>query len=650
VTYRRDIDGLRAVAVAAVVAFHADPRLLPGGFVGVDVFLVISGYLITSLVAAHLEEDSFSLARFYAQRVRRLLPALLIVLATALAVGWGSLLVTEYRQLGAHVASSAAFVTNVVLWREGGYFDVAADRKPLLHLWSLAVEEQFYLVWPLLLRVAWGRVRLTTLAATVVVLSLTMAVTGYGGSAAAFYLPHTRLWELAAGGFLALISARPSPRSNASALWRGHLLSTTGLLLILGAAYGLSGTADYPGWRALVPTAGALLVIAAGEVAWWNRVVLGSSPFVWLGLVSYPLYLWHWPALTYLRQVSVAEPTAAERAAVVAGAIVLSWLVYLVVERPTRRLRVGWPAVLTTTTLIVLLGAVGAAGAYIWQEGESLPPRFPARLQAVESFRYSYEEDYREGRCYLMPDAKDATLASECLQQEPASQPLVVVWGDSHAAHLVPGLRRLQTRRPFRLAQWTGARCPPFPTASIAEPQACAGLNAGVMRDIARWRPAVVVVAARWPLYDAEPLGPPLRAAVTALRALGVPRIVVVGPAPNWTTRVPRILFNVLRRHPLSSTPAYVLDGLVPSFRESDRDLREAANTAGAVYASAVDALCRVDGCLVAVDGAPARLTTWDDSHLTADGSSILVERLESTLFPAPTSGGEGGGRGQPGN
>lgn len=303
--YRPDIDGLRAVAVLSVVAFHLSPNLLRGGFTGVDVFFVISGFLITSIILKGLGRGSFSLLDFYARRIRRILPALLLVLVAVFVAGWFLLFDGEYRVPGKHVAGATAFLSNFIYWGESGYFDKDAKTKVLLHLWSLGIEEQFYVVWPALLMLV-SRFRHGIVAAIVVTIVLSFAVNIHlsgRAPAEAFYSPASRAWELMVGCALAWLVGRGwqlqgAPAQAASAA--GFGLLAAGFLLPDHAS-------AFPGWWALLPTLGAFLVIAAGPQALPNRLILTNRAAVAVGLISYPLYLWHWPLLALrLAAVGVA--------------------------------------------------------------------------------------------------------------------------------------------------------------------------------------------------------------------------------------------------------------------------------------------------------------------------------------------------------
>ena len=340
--YRPDIDGLRAVAVVAVVAFHAFPMLLPGGFVGVDVFFVISGYLITGIILNGLHAGQFSFKDFYARRIRRIFPALALVLAAVLAIGWFCLFAADYQALGRHVVAGAAFCSNLLFWQEASYFDQAAALKPLLHLWSLGIEEQFYLVWPLLLvmsfRWARGPLCLTLLLGA---LSFTTAIlTVRVDPTAAFYAPWTRFWELLAGA--ALVCAQTDAllsrviRESASRPWVAETLSVAGISMLVAGAILIDEGRIFPGLWVVLPVAGTVLLLIAGPRALFNRIVLSHPAVVWIGLISYPLYLWHWPVLSFSRILATVTPPAEIRLLAVAVSVALAWITYRVVESPVR--------------------------------------------------------------------------------------------------------------------------------------------------------------------------------------------------------------------------------------------------------------------------------------------------------------------------
>jgi peptidoglycan/LPS O-acetylase OafA/YrhL len=405
--YRPDIDGLRALAVLSVVAFHAFPNLvnagfITGGFIGVDVFFVISGFLISTIIFENLDKGTFSFTEFYSRRITRIFPALLLVLIASYAFGWFALLADEYKQLGMHIAAGAGFFSNFALWNEAGYFDNSSETKPLLHLWSLGIEEQFYIVWPLLLWVAWKK-KFNLLTITILVLAISFYLNVKGikkNTVATFYSPQTRFWELLCGSvlawvtlykkdscgtfrtkldsYLASIVYRDKPTADGNAL--SNVISFIGMSLLVYGFWKITKEARFPGTKALLPVLGTVLIIAAGPAAWINRTILSNKIAVWFGLISFPLYLWHWPLLSFARIVESEVPSRNIRIAVVLISIVLAWLTYKLIERP---IRFGNYSKFKVTVLVILMTIVGYVG-YNTYDRDGLSFRFKSNLSMSE--------------------------------------------------------------------------------------------------------------------------------------------------------------------------------------------------------------------------------------------------------------------------
>jgi peptidoglycan/LPS O-acetylase OafA/YrhL len=368
--YRPDIDGLRAIAVLSVIGFHAFPTWVRGGFIGVDIFFVISGFLISTIILGNLQRDSFSYKVFYARRIKRIFPALILILAATGLFGWYVLLTDEYTQVGAHIAGGAGFVSNFVLWTEQGYFDNAADSKPLLHLWSLGIEEQFYLAWPLVLTLAWKR-RHTALLAILFTAAASFTicvVTTRTDGVAAFYSPLSRVWELMIGSVLAYLALRRPHDWFRGSNWQ----SVTGVLLILGGLLTITNDKAFPGWWALLPTVGAFLVISAGPAAWLNRNVLANRVLVWIGLISYPLYLWHWPLLSYGWIINGGLPARTIRFLLIFASVVLAWLTYGLWEKRFRRIE-SWNSTVTSLAVVLALFVAIGLGMRLRLPGPRMP-------------------------------------------------------------------------------------------------------------------------------------------------------------------------------------------------------------------------------------------------------------------------------------
>lgn len=418
--YRADIDGLRAVSIVSVVIYHAFPAALPGGFIGVDIFFVISGYLITGIILRGIATERFSIGGFYRRRVQRIFPALILVLAFALVAGWFALLPQEYAALGKHLASGALFVPNIMYWTEAGYFDVDSMLKPLLHLWSLGVEEQFYLLWPVLLMLASRfRVPAIMLTGACMILSFTLGLRFLDHQASAFFLPQFRVWELLVGALLAGAMINRG-RSVNYAPAANTLLSCVGLALIATGLVLINKERAFPGWWALIPTLGAALVIAA-PTGRMNLLILGNPAMVFIGKISFPLYLWHWPLLSFARNMEDGEPSAGIKTSAVIVSVLLAWLSYTLVEKKLRY----HPGKLIPYILTATLLALAALG-FTVVASNGFPDRTTSLNELAAEFRR-----VGEGRAHRYKCAEDHPRAVYCHTTGP--DPAVVVIGDSHA-------------------------------------------------------------------------------------------------------------------------------------------------------------------------------------------------------------------------
>jgi peptidoglycan/LPS O-acetylase OafA/YrhL len=494
--YRRDIAGLRAVAILSVLAFHAAPQWLPGGFVGVDIFFVISGYLITGIVLRELQDDTFSFLGFYGRRIRRIFPALVVVLAFVSAAAWLMQLPPEYKQLGAHVAAGSGFVANVLLYRESGYFDLAAEFKPLLHLWSLGIEEQFYILWPLFLWLTWrSRQHQFALIIAVAALSfLANAALVRSHPEAAFYLPQARFWELLLGAIL-VYAESTAPRPLLGAARTREAVAWVGSILLLLAMTLVNRSRLFPGWWALLPTGGATALIAAGPHTWLNRQLLGNRVAVFIGLISYPLYLWHWPLLSLTRIIQGTDLAPLSTLILVALAFALATLTYYFVELPLQAYRPQTRMVTTLVTAVAVLAALGLA-----METQVILPR---------SAQYHLDRILRASQERAFPGPRLARVEPYgWLYQQGAAPAQVLFFGDSNMAQYYPRIDRILTARPsdprgIVFASIGG--CPPIPGVREDHHPGCEDFvrqTLAVAHD-----PAIktVVIGAAWHSYFVDP-------------------------------------------------------------------------------------------------------------------------------------------------
>ena len=494
--YRPDIDGLRAIAVGSVLAYHAFPSLLPGGFIGVDIFFVISGFLITTILLQSLAAGDFSYRDFYARRIRRIFPALVLVLLATLAFGWYVLLPGEFSQLGKQTTGGAAFFANLVFLGEAGYFDATAETKPLLHLWSLGIEEQFYIFWPLLLGLAWRKrwpiLRVTLAVATVSFLVNVLTVQPH--RAAAFYSPLSRAWELMAGGLLAVMQLQAAAAAGqgqaGGRVWKRHLQSIVGIALIVLGLFMTRSTKAFPGWWALLPVLGAASCIAAGPGGVLNKYLLSNRVMVWIGLISYPLYLWHWPLLSYARIVTGGEPPLQLRIVLVVASIVLAWATYRFLERFVK-------LHLSQAMLRGLAGAGAAlalAGVIVFL-GTPTPRHDSPALQAVADA--TREDNYYDG-------FEEAALGDQFVYRAGSGKRNVLLIGDSHVEQYAPRALELVRTQPDKARTIyfaTKGSCPPVPGLFSGLDTGCDERRTAVLELALKPEIDSVVLGACWSCY-----------------------------------------------------------------------------------------------------------------------------------------------------
>lgn len=645
--YRPEIDGLRAVAVVPVVLFHGGFQAFAGGFVGVDVFFVISGYLITSIIAQDLGNGRFSLIGFYERRARRILPALFLVSLSCFVLAWYFMPPKAMKEFSHSLAAVAAFGSNILFWRQSGYFDTAGELKPLLHTWSLAVEEQYYMLFPLLLALAWrfGKQRLALLLAILGAISLTLSQWGTTHRpAAAFYLLPTRSWELFLGGLLALYlsdSRRQTPTSGPVA----QSASLLGLLCIGWSVVAFDRTTSFPGLNALAPTLGTALVILFATPSTITGTVLGSRPFVSIGLVSYSVYLWHQPLFAFarLRSLSGLSPLSS----LLAGglAVGLAYLTWRWVESPFRdRSRTSRQTVFvlagTGTLALCLLGMAGH-----FKGG--FPSRFPDLARVQAAFAGMLGRTGPSLDCYERPGK--ASRDQLCRFQSATDGIAFVAVGDSHMFTLHEGFQLAASEEGLSGAWISGEACLPLLGVYVVRDgggdMECASLNQRVFDYVKANRVPRVYLVARWGLYadggkflsgqpdprgeltserSRELLAIGLANTIAAFAAVGT-RVTIVLQAPEQA-RDPEAAYARAVTYRRGARPD-VLRVMSTDKREHERKqafvrtLIDEYRREGLADVLSLDgALCDATRCLIGVDG-----TSYysDDNHLSPDGARL---------------------------
>jgi peptidoglycan/LPS O-acetylase OafA/YrhL len=673
--YRPDIDGLRAVAVLSVVFFHAFPAWMGGGFIGVDVFFVISGFLISTIIFENLDRSTFSIAEFYARRVRRIFPALLLVLISSYVFGWFALFADDYRELGKHIAAGAGFVSNFALLSESGYFDNSAETKPLIHLWSLGIEEQFYIVWPFVLWFAWKKnFNPFTLTVIVAFISFYLNLKSINKDAVAtFYSPQTRFWELLTGSLLAYSLYWKDSFAKyklkvyswvAKVIHRDYLevdggtlsnvISFVGCLILVYGFLRINKDLSFPGKWAVIPVFGTVLIILAGPKAWINRKILSHKIAVWFGLISYPLYLWHWPILSFARIVESEIPSRDIRIAAVILSIALSWLTYKLVERP---LRFGGYRQVKVSALVVLMAIIGYVGYYTYDR-DGLGYRKSVRAAQAQAEDLNFKFERMNGWLCDSLTYKDAVC------HYTGVNPSVVIVGDSHAPSIYSGLRRFYSSENKDVAIFGGGGgCPPLLNVvskdnSGKDTRECLLKTTESLKKIIS-TPSIreVVLASRGPLYttsqgfgnfDGDRFGEWVlhyRGEVEGLRSNSdvffgalestLDALISAGKKVTYLHDVPELGFDIrscLENRPLAfyskrKEPCAVSKVL---FEERNREFKarvskllDARPSVKVVDLS--EALCDQEYCYGGKDGV---LFYKDDDHLSHRGSNYVVQKL----------------------
>jgi peptidoglycan/LPS O-acetylase OafA/YrhL len=609
IAYRPDIDCLRAFAVIAVIAYHYDIPPFRSGFVGVDVFFVISGFLITRIIRTEIGAGAFSFAAFYQRRARRILPAAFAMLAAVLACSSLLLLPQESTSVAAQALAMLTFSSNVLFWSQQGYFDSAAITKPLLHTWSLAVEEQYYLLFPAAAAFAFSFRKPAVVTGFALVGAASLAVCIIQTALqpdAAFYLLPARAWEFALGALLAL-EALPDPPKP----WVRIVAATVGWVLLGLSVNVFTSRTPYPGVNALLPCLGAAIVIWAQPTP-GKALLVAVRPMIAVGLLSYSLYLWHWPVASFAYTIWGPPTSAAGRLALVTCCSVLSILSYVIVERPARHAdwRISWRALAAAVAV-----ALAVSTTTIWLAG--FPSRFsPDELKIASYLDYDYQPVYEARSCFLVPGQSVRDLAPSCIA--PGTAPNILLWGDSHAAHLGFGLTRALGSAAVMRA--TMAQCLPFP--AFRQTQACTEFNRSMRDTVHALKPDVVVISANW---SDQALTAAARVSLVAtINSItdGGSKVVVIGPSPQYDNALPRILVAALHFGAPSS------GHLRPFVADTDATLRELIKDLPQTeYVSLVALMCPGSVCQLLASGAP---TAWDEGHFTAEGSQLAANLILS--------------------
>jgi peptidoglycan/LPS O-acetylase OafA/YrhL len=613
--YRSDIDGLRAVAILPVVAYHAGIALLPGGFVGVDVFFVISGYLICRLIAGEIKAGSFSVTAFYKRRIMRLFPALFTMFLATSALSYLYLLPVELKEFSNSLISAVTYVSNFFFAATTGYFDAPAETKPLLHTWSLSVEEQFYIVCPFVLLAGhrFFAKRLNVLLAVGAALSFVASTLAYYRNPPfAFFLTPFRAWELLLG---ALIAVGFFPKLAGP--YAKNVAGCVGLALILVAILGFSRDTPLPLATATACVGAALIIHSSEDGLSFAGRLLSWQPAVFVGLISYSLYLWHWPIIVFQRSDSFLFAQSSEAAKV--GLIVVcgfvAWVSWKFIEQPFRSRTKTIPARFALTGALAGMTAICALGVTAVKL-DGAPFRFPPRIIAISSYLgYDPAEAFRSGSCFLEGNRQSFDVET-CLAKD-KTRPNYLLVGDSHAAQLWLGLSSVLSE--INLMQATASACRPVIMQSgLFDLRACPRLMHFIFNDyLLKEKVDRVLLAAAWRQNDLPKLG----ATLDFLNKRNI-AAVVFGPIVEYDYALPRLLADAIRYN----DPQLADKRRTAAIPALDRRLRMLVTSKGVPYISTYEAMCKNGTCeKFAGDNIPFQ---FDIGHLTAEGSIAIAEKF----------------------
>lgn len=532
--------------------------------------------------------------------------------------GWFNLLADEFKSLGKHISAGAAFISNWILWDESGYFDKSSEAKPLLHLWSLGIEEQFYLIWPIIVGLCF-RLRISILKIAIAIAILTFGINiaiifTDANPASAFYLPQARFWELMVGAILAYLAQNKI--LNHLSVKQCNVLSVIGLGLIIICAVVISKTSSFPGFWALMPVFGSAALIAAGPNAVFNRLLLKKKLLVWIGLISYPLYLWHWPLLSFAYILNGEVASISTRLLVISASFLLAAGTYYLIEKPIRFGRYGGIKSLVLLIMMVFICYQGFNTYY--RDGLvfrlrhlqfRLPPELVALSQSPEK-----------------PAARIASAENKVLNN---NQPMIFLWGDSYAGHLVTGYEEQYGQR-FQIVQLPGG-CPPLFNTELSNRKNCPQWAQTNFERVIRDRPARLVLAANWTDY---PNWADIAKTITSLQAQGYTQIDLVGPAPQWKDTLYKQLYLhfAFNRSPDGENyhvPYRMNLGLKQNFLQVEPKMSELANQLGVRYLSIVNVLCSPEGCITRFGDTADKLSSFDGGHLTNYASEYVVRHFK---------------------
>jgi peptidoglycan/LPS O-acetylase OafA/YrhL len=625
ISYRPDIDGLRAIAVLLVVLFHININLIPGGYIGVDIFFVISGFLITKIIHNEISSGKFSITNFYVRRARRIIPALTSTIIVTSIFATVMLYPSELVDYAKSAIASALFSANIYFFSSLNYFSPSADEIPLLHLWSLGVEEQFYILFPIFL-IAVAKVRMSAVATTCALLVASVTASAYmleSTPSAAFYLLPFRAFEILIGSVIALALMRYTPSRKSS-----FILCLTGLLGIAFASAMYTHATKFPGLAALLPCVAAALIIVAGKNSDTTLSrVLGNRVLVFVGKISFSLYLVHWPIIVFLKRYNPDITNLQFTVIAFSLSMLLAALNFQIIEKPFRhhRGKEGNSSVLLSASAALLL--MVSAGIIVVSNNGFEDNSNTQINKTLSYLKYDWSEDYHSGTCFLNPEQVPSSVdISSCLPSLTGKK--VMIWGDSHAIQFYPGMKNALQIKGYSVGALTASACPPILGLNVTQRPNCLAFNNMAFTEILKIHPDVLILSAEWN-FAYEGYIEMLDETIKKFSGTGI-KIYILGSSPAYKRAVPTIIADLIKSGATEFTSPADLDKELLDYNEKLMRQRF-ANRADVTYISVIRAACPGGDCpLVDAGGVPVH---FDVAHLTAEGSRLMSKNIINEIF-----------------
>jgi peptidoglycan/LPS O-acetylase OafA/YrhL len=624
--YRSEIDGLRALAIIPIIFFHFNFEVFSGGFVGVDIFFVISGYLITSIILTDINQNKFSIFNFYHRRARRILPALFLMLFICIPLAMVILLPEDLKEFSNSLIAITLFISNIFFWRNSDYFDTSAELSPLLHTWSLAVEEQFYFIFPLIFIFFLKRSKFLLLIITLMLFLASLCVSEYAANVhptAAFFLLPFRGWELLMGVLTALCLSQEN-FINLKRTYR-EIASLFGLGLIIFAVFFFSKSTTFPGFNALIPTIGTSLIILSANKCTLVGKLLSTKIFVGIGLLSYGAYLWHQPLLAFSRYKNTGNLDNYSYILIFLGTFLIAYFSWKIIEMPFRNNKIKQTKNFILISTLVLFFLITFAIICITKNG--FESRLDQNQRNLLSFNsYNYKEIYSQDKCFLNRSQSYKDFNKFCKSENLKDS--IFIWGDSHAAALSFGLRKNFKN----VSQYTTSACPPILSNNSKLKSSCKKINEFISEMVIQQQPNILILHSNWLLYDEKSL---LTGLVELIKFIHVnspyTNIIVLGGVPQFIPSLPSYI--ILNKNPFTDD-LRLKSSHTDKILLIDQKLKDLSKENNIVFFSAIDSFCDGLNCLVTYPyGEVLMPMAWDYGHLTAAGSIFLSEKLKPNLI-----------------